>query len=292
VRQGADGAVQVGAQRVRQHVPQQLPRLLRRADGAAGHLGAQRLDQLHGHLRAEVGLQEHGLDVLPRLLVQLTGTEQAEQTLAETAAGAGEPAAQALQPPLGGGDVGGRGRGRRGGRCRGGSVGGRRRGGRDLDRLHRPWHDGGVRRRSGGRHERGAVGGGRRGERRLGAGRGRPRLRFGRLGPRVSGLRVSGLRVGGLRVGGLRVIGRRAAGEGDPASGLVGATSGRRGTGPALDLFPLAQADLAPAAQQEAERDGDDQDRHHDGDDDPEGLRGHGSTLSRPAVTAAPSTPV
>src|SRR5918996_954185 len=62
------------------------------AHGASGHLGAQRLDQLDGHLRAEIGLQEHGLDVLPRLLVQLTGAEQAEQTLAEAGAGAGEPA--------------------------------------------------------------------------------------------------------------------------------------------------------------------------------------------------------
>ena len=109
VRQGAHGAVEVGAQGVGEDVAEQRAGLVGGADGAAGELGAEGLDELHGHLGAEVGLEERGLDVLPGLLVQLPRAEQAEQALPEAGAGAGQPPAQALQPALGRGDVGGAG---------------------------------------------------------------------------------------------------------------------------------------------------------------------------------------
>ena len=83
VREGVDRAVQLGTQRLGEDVAEELAGLRRRTDGAAGELDAQRLDQLAGHLGAEVGLQEGRLDVFPRLLVELTGTEQAEQALPE-----------------------------------------------------------------------------------------------------------------------------------------------------------------------------------------------------------------
>ena len=86
MRQRADGAVEVGAQGVGEDVPEQHPRLFGGADGAAGELGAEGVDELDGHLRAEVGLEEHRLDVLPGLLVQLARTQHGEQPLPEPGA--------------------------------------------------------------------------------------------------------------------------------------------------------------------------------------------------------------
>ena len=64
-------------------------------------LGAQRVDQLHRRLDAEVGGQQRVLDVLPRLLVQAAAGQQPQQALAEGAVGAGQAGPQALQPAAG-----------------------------------------------------------------------------------------------------------------------------------------------------------------------------------------------
>ena len=64
--------------------------------GVASEPLLEGVDELDGHLRAEVGLQEHRLDVLPGLLVQLARAQHGEQALPETGAGAGQPPAQAL----------------------------------------------------------------------------------------------------------------------------------------------------------------------------------------------------
>ena len=91
----------------------------------------------------------------------------------------------------------------------------------------------------------------------------------------------------------LRRCGRRggAGREGEPALGLVGATlPGRRRAGLPLELLGLAQADPALSAQHEAERDGDQEYRHDDRDEDPQGLRGHASTLSRATRRGCPGS--
>src|SRR4029079_3456112 len=78
---------------------------------------------------------------------------------------------------------------------------------------------------------------------------------------------------------------------------LVGPALARRGlVGVALELLGLAQADPALPAQHQAEDEGDQEYRHDDRDENPQGLRGHPSTLSRvlreggprPATTPRP----
>ena len=100
MRQRPHRPVQLRAQGLGEHVAQQLPGLGRGPHGAAGQLRAQLLGDFDRHLGTEVGLQQRGLDVLPGVLVQLAGAEQAEQALPEPGTGAGQPAAQPLQAAL------------------------------------------------------------------------------------------------------------------------------------------------------------------------------------------------
>src|SRR6478672_5274766 len=63
--------------------------------------GAQRVDELHGRLDAEVRGDEGVLDLLPRLLVELAAREQGEQALPDRGVGPGQTRPEALQPASG-----------------------------------------------------------------------------------------------------------------------------------------------------------------------------------------------
>ena len=219
MRQRAHRAVQVGVQRSVSTSRSSCAGLLRGAHGPAGQLGAQRLDELGGHLRAEVGLQQRGLDVLPRLLVQLPGAEQAEQALAEAACGsgpAGRAAAPAAPPPGAMGSVGAAGAGAAAPLRDAGTVGAA--GSVQAGRWARPgvWPVGCAVRRprarpgSGARSRRGRTARGAVGAAAAAGAVGRRRA--GRAGRRsVGGRRVGGRRGGGPARGQVRRVrwGRR-----------------------------------------------------------------------------------
>ena len=102
VRQRAQGAVGVGADRADELLAQQRPQLADAAHAVDAHAGAQPGDQLGRGGHAHVGRQQRVLDLLPGVLVEDVPREQGEQAAAQRRLRARQPGAQAVQAPGGG----------------------------------------------------------------------------------------------------------------------------------------------------------------------------------------------
>ena len=104
MRQRLDRAVELGVQFVDQRLAQHQAGVGLGAHTAGRQTAAQMAHHRRRDGRSEVGHQEHVLDLLPRLLVQIAAAEQAEHALAERVLGLRQPAAQPLEAALDGCD--------------------------------------------------------------------------------------------------------------------------------------------------------------------------------------------
>jgi hypothetical protein len=95
---GVQRPVQVRAHLGQQQSPQQGPDLVGVPGARHLDLGAQIVDELPGRGDPHVGRDQGLLNLLPRLLVQAVGGEQAEQGAAQRRLRPGQPAAQPDEP--------------------------------------------------------------------------------------------------------------------------------------------------------------------------------------------------
>ena len=94
VRHGLDGAVEIGAGGLNEGFAQHRARLFLRLHSALGDLLAQGFGDFHGQVCAQIRHDQRVLDLLPGVLIKVTGGEDAQQTLADRVLRAGQATAQ------------------------------------------------------------------------------------------------------------------------------------------------------------------------------------------------------